>query len=116
MQKTIKIYYPDGTLWVSDNMTERLAETGIYEWESSETIHDMELEDGVYLVHVKASVGNGPVASDMMLFHMDPPLESSTSPLTPLIDYVIAIVILIAGTMIGIALLRRRKRLQVAPQ
>jgi len=68
---TIEIYYPNGSLWVSDKMIERLVGTGIYEWESNETIYQMNLEKGVYLVHVRASVGNAPVASDILLFHID---------------------------------------------
>ena len=113
---TIDIYFPNGTLWVSDNMTENHAGTGIYEWESSETIYQMDIEDDIYLVHVKASVGDGPVATDMLLFHIDPPSDSSTLSSTPLIYYVTTVALIAAGTLTGIALLRRYRKLQVAPK
>ena len=113
---TVEIYYQNGTLWISDNMAERLAGTGIYEWESSETIYAMDIEDGIFLAHVKASIGEGPVATDMLLIHIDPPGDSSTFSMTPLIYYVTAIIVIAAGTIAGVALLRKHRRSQMTPQ
>lgn len=112
---SIDIYHPNGTLWVSDNMTENHAGTGIYEWESSETIYAMDIEDGIFLAHVKASIGEGPVATDMLLIHIDPPRDNSTFSMTPLIYYLTAIIVIAAGTIIGIALLRKDRRSQITP-
>ena len=72
---TIRIYNPDGTLWLSDTMVEKLAGTGVYEWESEETIQQLRLEKGVYLAHVNASSEGSLVASDIIEFHIDPPSE-----------------------------------------
>jgi len=72
---TISIYNPDGTHWLSDTMVEKLAETGVYEWESEGTIQQLHLEKGVYLAHVNASSEGSLVASDIIEFHIDPPSE-----------------------------------------
>lgn len=69
---TIEIYGPDGNLWVSDRMVERLASTGIYEWESGETIRILRLEKGVYLSRVTASSEGSLTISDILQFHIDP--------------------------------------------
>ena len=77
---TIEIYGPAGTPWISDNMTERLLGTGIYEWNSTKTIRELmargPLSKGVYLVHAQASYGGGPIAADILQFHIDPPVEA----------------------------------------
>jgi PKD repeat protein len=92
---TIEIYDPNGDLWVSDVMIEKLA--GIYEWESNTTIYELrekhQLEDGVYLVHVKASINNGPIASDILQFHIDSP-EESGPPMFSLLYYAITVAII----------------------
>ncbi len=72
---TINIYDADGGLWVSDTMVERLAGTGIYEWESEKTIRLLRLKKGVYLAHVTASLHAGQTVSDILEFHVDPPQE-----------------------------------------
>ncbi|MFX1535952.1 MAG: cohesin domain-containing protein [Promethearchaeota archaeon] len=113
---TIDVYHPNGALWVSDNMTERHVGTGIYEWESSDTINEMDIEKDIYLVHVKASVGDGPVATDMLLFHIDPPSDSSNVSSTPLIYYVTVVALIATGTLTGIALFRRYRKLHLAPK
>jgi parallel beta-helix repeat protein len=98
----IEIYGPDGTLWVSDVMVERLVGTGIHEWESDAIICMLkelhELEDGVYLVYAQASCQGGPVASDILEFHIDPPSEGTV----PLPYYAIAFILLVgvAGTIL----------------
>ncbi|MFQ6086526.1 MAG: hypothetical protein ACE5OV_00735 [Candidatus Bathyarchaeia archaeon] len=73
---TVDIYDLEGDLLVSADMVERLPGTGIYEWESSDTIKALRLEKGVYLVHAYASFPSGPTASDIVEFHIDPPAES----------------------------------------
>ena len=76
---TIEIYDPEANLWISDNMTERLLRTGVYMWESTETImnlmKDRQIHKGVYIVHVQASYQEGPIAADVLEFHIDPPFE-----------------------------------------
>jgi len=99
---TIEIYCPNGTLWVSNEMIERLVGTGIYEWESDATICELkelqELEDGIYLVYAQASCHGVPMASDILEFHIDPPSEGTV----PLVYYAIAFILLVgvAGTVL----------------
>jgi len=106
---TIEIYFPNGTLWVSDNMVEKLIGTGIYEWESSKTIYQMKLKDGVYIVYVKASINNGPVAYDILEFHIDQPQEEFGSPASLLVYYAVIVVIVLAGVS-GVIFLRRFRK------
>jgi hypothetical protein len=100
---TIEIYDPYGTLWISDMMVERLPGTGIYMWESNETIRELRLEKGVYLVHVRASFQEGPTTSDILMFHIDPPAEESS---IPIYSYVIAISVVLV-VVLGLILLKR---------
>jgi hypothetical protein len=108
----IQIYYPNGTLWISGVMLEKLAGTGIYEWESYNKIVNMKLAEGVYLVHVKAFPGGDPAASDMLLFHIDPPSQGESYSLMAMPHYIVSTIVLAAGATIGIFLIMRRKRLQ----
>ena len=98
---TVDIYDPDGNLWLSAEMVERLPGTGIYEWESSDTIKALKLEKGIYLVHARTSFPSGPTAYDILEFHIDPPTDSGA--LTTLI--VCGAVVLVAVA----ALLSQRK-------
>jgi PKD repeat protein len=111
---TVEIYDPAGNLWVSAQMQEKIGASGIYEWPSVGTIAQLKLSKGVYLVRSGASFQGGPTAYDISLFHIDPPVEDTTS-VTPLLLYAVTIFIA-AGATIGIALLRRHKRRQLTSQ
>jgi len=107
---TLEIYYPNGSLWVSDVMQEKLNGTGIYEWTSNGTIDEMNLEKGVYLAYVQASIGGELPSTDILLFHVDPPSDSQPAPLMlELYDIGFAIS-LAAFTVVGAVLLRRYRR------
>ena len=97
----IEIYGPDGSLWVSDVMVERLVGTGIYEWATTATVFDLikrdKLEKGVYLVHVHASSEGGLTASDILQFHIDPPGEE------PVQLHLILLPVLVAALIISIS-------------
>ncbi len=94
---SIAIYDADGALWVSDTMVERLAGTGIYEWESEKTIRLLRLEKGVYLAHVTASLQGGQTASDILEFHIDPPQDQPIELKTLLTVTVIGVVAIITS-------------------
>lgn len=98
---TMEIYDPDGELWVSANMVERLPARGIYEWKSAKTIRQLmshrQLRKGIYLVHVQASYYGGPTATDILEFHIDPPQEQLIELKTMLLVTMIGIVGLIAS-------------------
>jgi hypothetical protein len=68
---TIQVYDPNDTLWVSAGMFEAINGTGIYEWDSPDTIANMNLQPGVYLAQVTASIGSSS-ASEITAFHIDP--------------------------------------------
>lgn len=109
---TMEIYYPNGSLWISDTMIEKMAGTGIYEWQSAGTINQMNLEKGVYLVRAEASAGDSAVASNIVLFHIDPPAGPEATPTMPEAYYTALVITLIAGLIIGALLLKRNgKRL-----
>jgi hypothetical protein len=105
----IQIYYPNGTLWITGIMQEKLAGTGIYEWESFHKIDKMKLTEGVYLVHVEVFPGGDPLNTDMMLFHIDPPPQNDPPP--PTAPYYAASTIGLAAAVIaGIYLFKRQKK------
>ncbi len=107
---TVEIYDPNGVLWVSDMMVERIADTGIYEWESEETIRQLRLGKGVYLVHARASLPGGPTAADILQFHIDPPTEGTPSLSTLYVTAVIGILVVIVGLIALRRSIHRRSR------
>ena len=107
---TLNIYYPNGSLWISDKMLEKLAGSGIYEWESSATIGQLSLGKGVYLVQAQASAKGELPSTDILLFHIDPP--SSAQATSPILEfyYVAIATAILASAILGTVLLRRHKR------
>jgi hypothetical protein len=105
----MQIYYSNGSLWVSDLMTENLAGTGIYEWESTGTIREMNLDKGVYLVYANASTASAS-STDILLFHVDPSPGTESTSIT-FEQYSVFLIVLIAGTIIITLLLGRRRKL-----
>jgi hypothetical protein len=102
---TIQVFDPNDTLWVSAGMVETLSGTGIYEWNSTDTVANMNLQPGVYLAQVTASKGSIS-ASEIMLFHIDPPPNSAGTATLPL--YLATIVALVLGGILVVQVLRRR--------
>jgi hypothetical protein len=112
---TVAIYYPNGTLWVSDVMTEKPVASGIYEWESNETIHQMNLEIGVYLVHVQASASNSTSSTDILLFHIDPTSGAqATSQIAEFYYVALAVSVLACAILSAVLLKRRGKELKIS--
>ena len=120
---TIQVYDPNDTLWVSAGMVEAINGTGIYEWDSPDTIANLNLQPGVYLAQVTASIGSSS-ASEIMAFHIDPspsPAGATTSPssagttkasssagTTALPFYLAMIVALVLGGILIVQVLLRR--------
>jgi hypothetical protein len=108
---TLDIYNAEGGLLVSASMIENLVGTGIYEWESPQTIRRLmrngQINKGVYLAHARASFNGGPIAADILEFHIDPPGEDVV-PLT----LIIAIIALLISIVTPLVLFRQHiKRL-----
>jgi hypothetical protein len=116
---TIQVFDPNDILWVSAGMVEAINGTGIYEWDSPDTIANMNLQPGVYLALVTASNGISS-ASEIMAFHIDPTpsspatttLPSSAGPssagTTALQFYLAMIVALVLGGILIVQVLLRR--------
>lgn len=98
----LEIYDAAGNLWVSQPMLEKIAGTGVYEWTSTGAIAQLRLSKGVYLVRVQASYRGGPLAHDILLFHIDPPPEGSGEAL-----YYMAFTVAALASVTGLALRRR---------
>ncbi len=75
---TIQVYDDGGNLLFSAKMIEVFPDSGVYEWMSAGTLNQLRLGKGVYLVRAAASYQGGPLAHDILLFHIDPPPEQSS--------------------------------------
>lgn len=107
---TVAIYYPNDSLWVSDTMLETPPGTGIYEWQSNETIGQMNLESGAYLVQVQASVSNSTPSTDILLFHIDPPSGAQITSQIAEFYYIALAISVLASAILSVALLKRRRK------
>ncbi|MFW9871441.1 MAG: TolB family protein, partial [Candidatus Thorarchaeota archaeon] len=97
---TFDIYSPDGSVLLSGTFEED-SEPGVYIYTMPETMKDMKLPKGIYLVHARAVSWEGFEAVDMIQFHIDPPGD---------VDMNIILAPSIAGFgVIAIALLWRRR-------
>ena len=104
---TIKIYDPDDNLWISDQMIERPEGTGIYQWESDRTVAEIP-KKGIYVAHVQASFKGGPIVSDIVEFHIDPPY--SEKELEPKIVMVGILLGLIATGITAVVLIVKKEK------
>jgi len=74
---TFDIYDPVGAVLVSGILIESTAESGVYTYLMPDTMKDLKLEKGIYLVHARAVLPNGAEAVDMIQFHIDPPSDDN---------------------------------------
>jgi len=93
---TVDIINPEGNVW-SVKMVEKHPGTGIYEWQSSDTIKVLRSAKGVYLVHARASFPSGPTASGILEFHIDPPADSGD--LTTLMAWGVVVLVLVVASL-----------------
>jgi hypothetical protein len=118
---TIQVFDPNDTLWVSAVMVETSMGAGIYEWQSNDTVANMNLAVGVYLARVEISNG-GLSTSEIMVFHVDPPSSTriTTSPSTvaetATFQFYLTTIIAVAlcATLVTALLLRKTERTPVA--
>jgi parallel beta-helix repeat protein len=54
-------------------LVEEVPGSGVYIFTTEETMKDMDLEKGIYIVYCTAHLENGAEVVDMMQFHIDPP-------------------------------------------
>ena len=101
---TIQVFDPNDNLWVSASMNETITGTGFYEWDSPDTVANMNLQPGVYIAQVSASYGSSS-AYDFMLFHIDP--SSSSAGTISLQLYLATIFALVLGATLTFLVLRK---------
>jgi hypothetical protein len=102
---TIQVFDPNDTLWVSAGMFEAINGTGIYEWDSPDTVANLNLPPGVYLAQVTASIGSSS-ASEVTAFHIDP---TPSSPGTTTLPFILAMIVaLVLGGILMVQVLLRK--------
>jgi hypothetical protein len=70
---TITIFDPDGNELLFTTMTEEVPGSGIYIYRDPQTLKDLDLPKGIYMVQGKAIGADGEEAYDVIQFHIDPP-------------------------------------------
>jgi hypothetical protein len=106
---TFDIYGPDGSILVSGTFDED-TDPGVYIYTMSETMKDLKLPKGIYLVYARAISPDGFEAVDMIQFHIDPPGETSSTSLLYFAPIGVGVAVVL-GTMIGGLLVVRKRRL-----
>jgi hypothetical protein len=106
---TIQVFDPNDTLWVSASMVETSSGTGIYEWESADTIANLKLQVGVYLAQVAASNGSSS-AFGIEPFHIDPANSTGTISLQLYLATISALVL--GGIVIVLVLLKKTSKVR----
>ena len=76
---TFDIYDPDGVILVSGTLVEDMTNPGVYIYVMPDTMKDLKLPKGLYLVHALATLPDGAQAVDIIQFHVDPPGEDAAS-------------------------------------
>jgi hypothetical protein len=104
---TIQVFDPNDNLWISASMNETITGTGFYEWDSPDTVTNMNLQPGVYIAQVSASYGSSS-ASDFMLFHIDPS-SSSTGTISLQLYLTTLLALVLGGMLIVLALLKKAR-------
>jgi len=107
---TIAIYDQQNNLWIYDFMTE-IPNSGIYTWESSQTVDKIysRYGKGVFTVVVTVFYNDAKIASDTMTLHIDPFPEQEESGQTVPLHLIIIIVAAIAVITIPITLHAKRR-------
>jgi len=104
---TFDIYYPDGVILVSGTLLEDAVNPGVYIHVMPDTMKDLKLPKGIYLVYARAVLPNGAQAIDMIQFHVDPPGASGNGGL--LTEALLAGSVLGVVAVVAMMSLRRRR-------
>jgi hypothetical protein len=107
---TFDIYNPDGAILVSGTLVEDMTNPGVYIYVMSDTMKDLKLPKGIYLVYAQAISPDGFEAVDMIQFHIDPPGETYSTSLLYFAPIGVGVVVVL-GIMIGGLLMVRKRRL-----
>ena len=65
---------------VAGILNEEIPDSGVYIYVMPETIHDLKLPEGIYLVYAQAILPSGEEAVDSIQFHIDPPGDLESTP------------------------------------
>ena len=82
-------------------LVEEVLGSGVYIFTSEETMKDMDLEKGIYLVYCTATLPNGAEVVEMMQFHIDPPGDAEV-PSVSMLDMLpigasVAVIVVLLG-------------------
>lgn len=77
-----QVYYPDERV-VPITLIEQGSEPGIYVYKDPQTIEQLNLPKGIYLVSARAVIGGIVDAYDMIQFHVDPPSSMNNGVMAP---------------------------------
>jgi parallel beta-helix repeat protein len=106
---TFDIYDSDGLILMTGTMVEDLANPGVYIYVTPDTMKDLKLPKGIYLVHARATLPNGAEAVGMIQFHVDPPGTSGPDTLFLSVVAGFGGMVLLDSVLVGRYLLRRRR-------
>jgi parallel beta-helix repeat protein len=115
---TATIYDPDGAELLTVDLIEEVPGSGVYIYRSPFTIKDLKLPKGIYLVYAEATLIDHNIiigeAVDMLQFHIDPPGEIDTNPLTIPV-WLLVTTISLAIANIGLLILYWRRQKHTRP-
>ena len=84
-------------------LVEEVPGSGVYIFTTEETMKDMDLEKGIYLVYCTAALPNGAEVMEMMQFHIDPPSDSGPLSISTMDVLYVGISVGIIVVLIGFA-------------
>ena len=75
------IYDPEGQIFQEGYLIEEVEGSGVYIYTDEQTMKDLNIPKGIYLVIAETQFFHHPAVTDMIQFHVDPPSETSDVPL-----------------------------------
>ena len=78
---TFWVHNPEHQMIFTGTLEEQVSGSGVYLYQTSQTLRQLDLDKGIYLIYAKATVIGGVESIDMIQFHIDPPGGSSPTDL-----------------------------------
>jgi len=88
---------------------------GVYIYVMSDTMKDLKLPKGIYLVYAIATLPDGAQAVDMIQFHIDPPGEVLSDPFLFFTPLGIGAIAVMGVSIVGFSVRRNRRLLNSVP-
>ena len=97
--------------WMISGTLVEGSDPGVYIYTMSDTMKDLKLPKGIYLVNAKAVALDGYEAVDMIQFHIDPPGESEGVSLSTNASIELTATIIMCAVIGGIFVHRKRRHM-----